>query len=147
MNFKAFGMSLGGQDVESGEFQLPARICNGCLVDFSTGNDPTSTPVQPNCLKRSTTAAANTMSPVHPGTGRGRDAASRASATRKACDPAHALTATHAACTRARNAVAHEVTAFFVLCDNRFAMTRAERGPSQGTGRRRRRVHLLAVRR
>ena len=37
INIKAFGTSLGGKDVESGEFQLPMQVCNGCLVDFSTG--------------------------------------------------------------------------------------------------------------
>jgi len=59
MNFKAFGVSLGGEDVESGEFQLPARVCNGCLVDFSTGNDDLA-PVQPNCLKPQATSTADT---------------------------------------------------------------------------------------
>lgn len=85
MNFKAFGVSLGGQDVESGEFQLPARVCNGCLVDFSTGNDDLAA-VQPNCLKRSTTAAANTMAPCI----EGQDEVVKCEScvgTRKACDP------------------------------------------------------------
>lgn len=50
INIKAFGTSLGGKDVESGEYQLPMQVCNGCLVDFSTGNDDTAK-VQPNCLK------------------------------------------------------------------------------------------------
>jgi hypothetical protein len=49
INIKAFGTTLGGKDVESGEFQLPMQVCNGCLVDFSSGNDPTQP--QPNCLK------------------------------------------------------------------------------------------------
>lgn len=63
MNFKAFGVTLGGEDVESGEFQLPARVCNGCLVDFSTGNDDLA-PIQPNCLKRvAAGASASTTSP------------------------------------------------------------------------------------
>jgi hypothetical protein len=39
-NVKVFGQTLGGVDLESGEFQFPIRICNGCLVDFSKGDDP-----------------------------------------------------------------------------------------------------------
>lgn len=66
MNFKAFGTSLGGEDLESGEYQLPARICNGCLVDFSTGNDDLAM-VQPNCGKRATTTAGATVIPCFAG--------------------------------------------------------------------------------
>ncbi len=32
---RVFGTTLGGEDVESGDFQLPIRVCNGCLVIFS----------------------------------------------------------------------------------------------------------------
>ncbi len=39
-NVKVFGQTLGGVDLESGEFQFPIRICSGCLVDFSGGDDP-----------------------------------------------------------------------------------------------------------
>ncbi|MBX3258991.1 MAG: hypothetical protein KIS78_18660 [Labilithrix sp.] len=38
-NIKVFGQTLGGVDLETGEFQYPIRVCNGCLVDFSTGDD------------------------------------------------------------------------------------------------------------
>jgi hypothetical protein len=31
---KVFGSTLGGQDVESNEFQFPIDICKGCLVSF-----------------------------------------------------------------------------------------------------------------
>ncbi len=41
---KVFGETLGGVDVESGEFQFPIRVCNGCLVTFPT-DDP-ATPVR-----------------------------------------------------------------------------------------------------
>lgn len=85
MNFKAFGTSLGGVDVESGEFQLPARVCNGCLVDFTTGNDDLAM-VQPNCLKRGSTTASTTMAPCVAG----QDEPVKCEtcvATRKACDP------------------------------------------------------------
>jgi hypothetical protein len=85
MNFKAFGISLGGEDLESGEFQLPARICNGCLVDFSTGNDDTAAQ-QPNCLKKQATAAGTSGPCIG-----GQDEPVKCETcvtTRKACDPA-----------------------------------------------------------
>jgi hypothetical protein len=31
---KFYGQSLGGQSIESEEFQYPIDVCNGCLVDF-----------------------------------------------------------------------------------------------------------------
>lgn len=43
-NIKVFGTTLGGKDVESGEFQFPIAVCNGCLVDFSKGFDPEKPP-------------------------------------------------------------------------------------------------------
>lgn len=50
LNVKVFGKTLGGVDVESGEYQVPIRVCNGCLVSFASGNDPAVSP-QPNCAK------------------------------------------------------------------------------------------------
>lgn len=47
---KAFGTSTGGKEVESGDFQVPLDICNGCLVSFGDSNDP-ALMVQPNCGK------------------------------------------------------------------------------------------------
>lgn len=55
---KVFGKTLGGVDVESGEFQLPMTVCNGCLVDFSQSSDPLQNP-QPNCKRASTAAAGS----------------------------------------------------------------------------------------
>ncbi|MDB4933385.1 MAG: hypothetical protein JWP87_357 [Labilithrix sp.] len=86
MNIKAFGQTLGGEDVESGEFQLPMQVCNGCLVDFSTGNDDTSM-VQPNCSKPATQAAAANTVPCFTG----QDEFVKCEScvhTRPACDPA-----------------------------------------------------------
>lgn len=40
-NIKPFGTTLGGVEVEGGEFQFPITVCNRCLIDFSTGDDPT----------------------------------------------------------------------------------------------------------
>ena len=51
VNVKVFGTTLGNVDMESGEYQLPMQVCNGCLVDFSTGYDPTSKTQPLNCDK------------------------------------------------------------------------------------------------
>ncbi|AKU96769.1 hypothetical protein AKJ09_03433 [Labilithrix luteola] len=62
---KAFGRTLGGLDLESGEFQFPISVCNGCLVDFSTGTDPAQ-PL-PNCRKALDAAAGGTALPCFVG--------------------------------------------------------------------------------
>jgi hypothetical protein len=33
---RAFGTTLGGQDVETGGFSFPIQVCNGCLIDYSS---------------------------------------------------------------------------------------------------------------
>ena len=63
INIKVFGTSLGGTEVETGEFQFPTQVCNGCLVDFSTGTEETSM-VTPNCEK--TLPATGTSTSVLP---------------------------------------------------------------------------------
>lgn len=81
---KAFGVTTGGTDVESGEFQLPIEVCNGCLVDFSTGTDPTAK-VFPNCAKPISTTTT-TQGPCI----RGQDEVVKCElcvGLRKACDP------------------------------------------------------------
>lgn len=40
--------AAGGPELTSPVFSFPFEVCNGCLVDFSTGEDPTA-PAQPNC--------------------------------------------------------------------------------------------------
>ena len=55
---KVFGRTLGGVDVESGEWSVPIDVCKGCLVDFSQNNDPLVQP-QPNCKRASTAATVN----------------------------------------------------------------------------------------
>jgi hypothetical protein len=47
--FKFFGQTLGGQDVESNEFQFPVDVCFGCLVAFPPEASDPGRP-QPNCL-------------------------------------------------------------------------------------------------
>jgi hypothetical protein len=69
-NVKVFGKTLGGVDVETGEYQFPIKVCNGCLVDFTTGNDPAVQP-NPNCAKAGTDTtgggAATQNVPCNPG--------------------------------------------------------------------------------
>mgnify|MGYP001119516755 CR=1 FL=1 len=48
-NAKVFGKTLGGVDVESGEFQFPITVCRGCLISFATGDDPLTD--GPDCSK------------------------------------------------------------------------------------------------
>jgi hypothetical protein len=54
-----FGKSLGGQSVESNEFEFPIDICNGCLIAFS--NNPLYP--APNCVGN---AGTNMAMPVIP---------------------------------------------------------------------------------
>jgi hypothetical protein len=56
-----FGKTLGGQSVESDEFEFPVDVCNGCLVTFT--NNP-SGPL-PNCAG-SATATMQTAQPQVP---------------------------------------------------------------------------------
>jgi hypothetical protein len=44
------GDPAGGGEASTPVFRFPVKACNGCLVDFSTGNEETAA-VQPNCLK------------------------------------------------------------------------------------------------
>ncbi|MFZ5895924.1 MAG: hypothetical protein ACOY0T_33015 [Myxococcota bacterium] len=36
---KVFGTTLGGQKVESGEYQFPIQICRGCLINYPTSTN------------------------------------------------------------------------------------------------------------
>ena len=68
---KFYGYSLGGEYVESNDFEFPITICNGlhgdCLIDFSqsdvssccvNGTCVNPPPKQPNCLGVSSTAGS-----------------------------------------------------------------------------------------
>ena len=45
VRFRIFGTTLGGQDIESGEYDYPITVCNGCLVDYpAEALDPASPP-------------------------------------------------------------------------------------------------------
>jgi hypothetical protein len=54
---RAFGQTLGGQHVESNDFEFPVNVCNGCLIEFPTG---VANPAYPfnNCLSTSATVSS-----------------------------------------------------------------------------------------
>jgi len=57
-NIKVFGKTLGGVDVESGEFRFPIRACNGCSVKFTNAD---YAPRPPTCARDvNATASAST---------------------------------------------------------------------------------------
>lgn len=60
VKIKAFGTSLGGGDLESGEYQFPMQICRGCLVIYD-GLDPAKVTVAKpnNCDKAPEANASN----------------------------------------------------------------------------------------
>lgn len=63
-HIKAFGETLGGVDVESGDFRLPIRVCNGCLIAFNP--DPAAPDVRcPPDAPGATSGERET--PCHPG--------------------------------------------------------------------------------
>jgi hypothetical protein len=62
---RVFGQTLGGQSVESNEFEYPVDVCNGCLISFTNNpNYPT-----PNCVGNAAagTATSQTQIPCYPG--------------------------------------------------------------------------------
>jgi hypothetical protein len=63
---KMFGKSLGGQYVESNEFEFPINACRGCLIAFSTADVNLQCNML-NCLGASTTTTTTTSSPCFPG--------------------------------------------------------------------------------
>ena len=66
INVKVFGKTLSGVDLESGEYQLPMQVCNGCLVSFAGGLDPAGPKdaqgnVIPNCNKPLVTGTSTSV--------------------------------------------------------------------------------------
>jgi hypothetical protein len=65
---KIFGKTLGGQYVESNEFEFPVDICVGCLVQFTAADINPLCSNPRNCFGNSTVAASSTTSvPCIPG--------------------------------------------------------------------------------
>jgi hypothetical protein len=50
--FKVYGTTLGGTDVETGEYAFDVDVCYGCSVIYpSDAFDPTQAPTDVNCKK------------------------------------------------------------------------------------------------
>lgn len=66
VNMKAFGKTVGGVDVESGEFQFPVSVCKGCLLSVAIGDDPSS--AGPDCkLGLGANTGTSVVLPCRPG--------------------------------------------------------------------------------
>jgi len=62
-----YGQTLGGESVESNNFEFPVEVCNGCLISFSAA-DISPRFEAPNCVGNSTGASTTaTASPCVPG--------------------------------------------------------------------------------
>jgi hypothetical protein len=66
-NVKVFGQTLGGVDLESGEFQFPIRVCRGCLVSFAGGDDPNKDGIDCLLPLQTSGGGAATQLPCVPG--------------------------------------------------------------------------------
>jgi hypothetical protein len=86
LNIKAFGKTLGGVDLESGEYQLPLKVCNGCLVTFAGANDPAQAP-NPNCLAAAGTGSSGGASQAPCFAGQDEPVPCQLCQGRPACDP------------------------------------------------------------
>jgi hypothetical protein len=75
------GDPAGGGEASTPVFSFPVKACNGCLVDFSTGVDPTVS-VQPNCFAP---LPANTRNPCF--AGQDEVVPCQICRNRAACDP------------------------------------------------------------
>jgi hypothetical protein len=58
VSVNVFGQTLGGKDVETGDFQFPMLVCRGCLVNLGDGYDPLSKTQPKNCDKAADDGAA-----------------------------------------------------------------------------------------
>jgi hypothetical protein len=86
VTFRVFGKTLGGVELESGDFDYPIRVCNGCLVSFIDSNDPTApADQQPNCLKPRPTTGAGSTGPC--ASGQDEYTPCQSCQGRRVCDP------------------------------------------------------------
>jgi len=59
---KVYGITTGGQHIESGEFSFPINACLGCLVTFPAGSADPAQPL-PNCLATSSGGGGSSATP------------------------------------------------------------------------------------
>lgn len=57
-----FGQTLGGENVQTGEFAFPVTVCYGCLVGYSEGDVDLNAPL-PNCLLAAGSTSTSTALP------------------------------------------------------------------------------------
>jgi hypothetical protein len=63
-----FGVTTGGNSIQSDEFEFPVDVCSGCLIGFSsTSDNPLSSLPQPNCLLAGATTSSSLPSPCQIG--------------------------------------------------------------------------------
>jgi hypothetical protein len=55
---KVFGRTLGGLNVDSGEWQFPLSVCYGCLISFPREADDLKLMTQPNCQLAASTGTS-----------------------------------------------------------------------------------------
>jgi hypothetical protein len=58
---KVFGRTLGGLNVDSGEWQFPLSVCYGCLISFPREADDLKLMQQPNCQLAAATGSSLTL--------------------------------------------------------------------------------------
>jgi hypothetical protein len=63
---RVYGYTLGGQYVESDEFEFPVDICQGCLISFAPQDISPNFPA-PNCVGAKTGATSTLPIPCSPG--------------------------------------------------------------------------------
>jgi hypothetical protein len=86
VQIRAFGKTLGGVDVESGEYQHVMNICNGCIVNFPKGSSTTAPPMPADCkVPFDPTAAAGAQLPCF--TGQDEPVNCQLCSQRPACQP------------------------------------------------------------
>jgi hypothetical protein len=65
---RIFGTTLGGQEIESGDYDFPIQICNGCLITYPTDSeDSDAPPGQYLCSYAADTMTESTTQACNPG--------------------------------------------------------------------------------
>jgi hypothetical protein len=68
VRIRVFGTTLGGQEIESGDYDFPIQICNGCLITYPTDSlDSASPPGEYLCSYAADTMTENTTQACNPG--------------------------------------------------------------------------------
>ena len=57
---KFFGLTTGGNNIESGEFEFPVDVCKGCLVVFGADDESSAYPL-PNCKNAGNSSSSTSL--------------------------------------------------------------------------------------